>query len=125
MILLRTDLFGGAGINDSIAFGANSPDINEDSTAILDGVALVLNNRREIKTVTVEGHTCNCPSWGMSNQELSEARAQAVRDYLVNQANVDEGRLKAVGFGEERPFKPHNSGRENNKLNRRSEFLVY
>ena len=82
MILLRTDLFGGAGINDSIAFGANSPDINEDSTAILDGVALVLNNRREIKTVTVEGHTCNCPSWGMSNQELSEARAQAVRDYL-------------------------------------------
>ena len=52
-------------------------------------------------------------------------RSEGVRDYLVNQANVDEGRLKAVGFGEERPFKPHNSGRENNKLNRRSEFLVY
>ena len=65
----------------------------------MDGVALVLNNRREIKTVTVEGHTCNCPSWGMSNQELSEARAKAVRDYLVNEANVDGDRLKALGRG--------------------------
>ena len=38
-------------------------DLSEDSMPILDGVALVLNNRREIKKLTVEGHTCNAPSW--------------------------------------------------------------
>ena len=31
----------------------------------------------------VEGHTCSAPSWGLSNQELSEQRAASVMQYLV------------------------------------------
>ena len=42
-------------------------DLTEDSMPILDGVALVLNNRREISKITVEGHTCNAPSWVRSS----------------------------------------------------------
>ena len=61
---------------------------------------------------------------GMSNQELSEERAKAVRQYLVDRGNVTPERLAACGFGEERPMKP-NSSRENKQANRRSEFLVY
>jgi len=41
-------------INDTIQFSPNSPDIADDSTAVLDGVALVLNNRKEIGKITVE-----------------------------------------------------------------------
>jgi chemotaxis protein MotB len=111
-------------INDTIGFGANSPDIRDESTATLDGVALVLNNRTDIGRITVEGHTCNAPSWGYSNQELSEKRAQAVRDYLVEQGGVDPERLNASGFGETRPIKP-NDDRSKKAANRRSEFLVY
>ena len=61
---------------------------------------------------------------GMTNQELSEERAKAVREYLVTQGNVATERLAACGFGEERPMKPNNT-RENKQANRRSEFLVY
>ena len=111
-------------INDTLSFSPNSPDLREESEPILDAVGFVLNNRPEIKKVVVEGHTCNCPSWGYSNQELSEARAQAVQAYLLTNAGVDESRLRSVGFGEERPFKP-NTTRENKASNRRSEFLVY
>ena len=111
-------------INDTLSFSPNSPDLREESEPILDAVGFVLNNRPEIKKVVVEGHTCDCPSWGYSNQELSEARAQAVQAYLLTNAGVDESRLRSVGFGEERPFKP-NTTRENKASNRRSEFLVY
>ena len=61
---------------------------------------------------------------GMSNQELSEERAKAVRDYLVDRGHVNPERLAACGFGEERPMKP-NTSCENKQENRRSEFLVY
>jgi outer membrane protein OmpA-like peptidoglycan-associated protein len=65
-------------INDTISFAPNSPDIRSESEPILDAVAFVLGNRPEIRRVVVEGHTCDCPSWGYSNQELSEARARTV-----------------------------------------------
>ena len=87
-------------------------------------VAFVLGNRPEIRRVVVEGHTCDCPSWGYSNQELSEARARTVREYLERTGGVAAERLRSAGFGEERPCVP-NTTRQNKASNRRSEFLVY
>lgn len=35
------------------------------------------------------------------NLELSQRRAEAIRDALINPFNVDSARTEAVGFGEE------------------------
>ena len=49
-------------------------------------------------------------------EALSELRAQAVADYLV-QRGIDRSRLQAVGFGEARPIADNNTaaGRAENR----------
>ncbi|GGG20986.1 hypothetical protein GCM10010964_06490 [Caldovatus sediminis] len=47
----------------------------------------------------IEGHTDTVGSPAM-NQALSERRANAVRDYLIQRFNVDPARLEAVGLGQ-------------------------
>jgi len=69
----------------------------------------------------VEGHTDNMGD-AASNQALSEARAQAVVDYLVT-GGIGEGRLTAVGYGEARPI-ANNDTAEGRARNRRIEFVV-
>ncbi len=54
------------------------------------------------------------------NQKLSERRAQAVINYLVDKG-VDPARLTGIGFGEEAPAVP-NDTRENRQKNRRVEL---
>src|SRR3990167_183419 len=53
-------------------------------------------------TTTVEGHTDSVGS-DAYNQGLSERRANAVRDVLVNQYGIEAGRVSSVGYGEARP----------------------
>ncbi len=50
------------------------------------------------------------------NQRLSEARAQAVREYLIRQFGVAPEVLSAAGFGKSKPLDPT---RPNDAINRR------
>jgi OmpA-OmpF porin, OOP family len=70
------------------------------------------------KTITVEGHT-NTLGNADANQTLSEMRAEAVKNYLVQQG-IDESRITATGFG---PSKPEFSPGSNPK-NRRVVIVV-
>ncbi len=56
------------------------------------------------------------------NKELSEKRAQAVRDILVKQG-VDSSRINVFGFGEETPI-ANNSTEKGRTLNRRVELAI-
>ena len=67
----------------------------------IDRTATVLN-RYPQTTILVSGHTDRSGS-ETYNQQLSERRAQAVRDALVNRG-VDPRRLRVVGYGESRPI---------------------
>lgn len=71
--------------------------------------------------IEVDGYTDNVGASEM-NQELSEQRANAVRDYLV-QEGVAEGSVTAEGFGEASPMASNDSatGRQEN---RRVELVV-
>jgi outer membrane protein OmpA-like peptidoglycan-associated protein len=53
----------------------------------------------------IEGHTDTVGSAAV-NQELSERRARAVRDYLIQRFNVDPARLEAVGLGQSQLLVP-------------------
>lgn len=67
----------------------------------------------------IQGHTDSTGS-NQYNQGLSERRAGAVKDYLINNFGIDGSRLSAVGYGEERPI-ADNSTAEGRALNRRAE----
>ncbi|MEM0899706.1 MAG: OmpA family protein, partial [Pseudomonadota bacterium] len=69
----------------------------------------------------VEGHTDSRGSRSL-NQGLSDSRANAVRDYLVN-AGVSADRLQAQGFGEANPI-ASNQTPEGRAQNRRIELTV-
>ena len=72
------------------------------------------------KPIRVEGHTDSDPikkSKWKSNQELSEARAKAVKDYLAKQG-IDSKQMTAVGHGADMP-----KGTDKSR-NRRVEVVV-
>ena len=73
------------------------------------------------KAIRIEGHT---DSTGRAelNLRLSEARAKAVRDALI-ELGIDSSRLNAVGMGEDFPIATNQTG-EGRARNRRVDVIV-
>ena len=71
--------------------------------------------------LSVEGYTDSIGSDEV-NQTLSEKRAGAVRDYLVQQG-VDPGSITATGFGKSNPV-ASNDTNEGRQQNRRVEIII-
>jgi outer membrane protein OmpA-like peptidoglycan-associated protein len=71
--------------------------------------------------VTVEGHTDSIGS-DQYNQKLSERRANAVRQYLIEKG-IASSRIQVIGYGEQRPI-ADNKTKEGRAINRRAEFEV-
>jgi len=72
-----------------------------ESQSILDQVAQSLADNPDVN-IEVGGHTDNVGA-AAANLRLSQARANAVREYLIEKG-VDAGRLTARGYGEEKPM---------------------
>ena len=70
----------------------------------------------------IEGHT-SAVGTESYNQSLSEQRAAAVRQLLVDQYQVGAERLTSVGYGETRLLDPSNTP-EASRINRRIEAKV-
>lgn len=80
-----------------------------------------LMQKNNTMVIEVGGHTDNLGSED-ANLRLSQARANAVVDYL-KLAGVEENRLQAKGYGESVPLED-NSTEEGRKANRRTEFVI-
>lgn len=85
---------------------------------ILDEWVDYFQNNPQV-TAEIYGHT-DSTGPAAYNQKLSERRAQAVMNYLVDK-EIDEDRLTARGFGESQPIAP-NTTREGRQKNRRVEL---
>ena len=68
------------------------------------------------------GHTDNVGN-ASQNCILSKERAQSVIDFLVEKG-VEKTRLKANGYGQERPIASNDDEKEGRELNRRIEVRV-
>ncbi len=67
--------------------------------------------------IEVQGHTDNSGSKAI-NKKLSQARADAVKSYLVDKLKVDASRIVSTGYGDEAPV-ADNSTNEGKQQNRR------
>jgi outer membrane protein OmpA-like peptidoglycan-associated protein len=108
-------------ILDAVHFESGSANISQDSHSLLDQVALMIKANPDVEKVRVEGHTDTRGDADM-NRRLSQSRADSVRQYLIGKG-VSPKRLKAVGYGEDKPLESGESDEANAK-NRRVEFVV-
>ncbi|MBN2802736.1 MAG: OmpA family protein [Deltaproteobacteria bacterium] len=108
-------------ITEKVMFEYNKADISDESNELLNDVASVINEHPEIKHLKIEGHT-DADGTAKYNKTLSQNRADAVKAYLVN-AGVDETKLEAIGYGEEKPI-ADNETDEGKETNRRVEFNI-
>ncbi|MCA9586156.1 MAG: OmpA family protein [Myxococcales bacterium] len=87
----------------------------------LNEVATALTREDPTSKIVVEGHT-DSQGADAFNQDLSQKRAQAVRDYLVTRG-IAADRVTAHGFGETRTV-AENTSPEGRANNRRVEIVV-
>ncbi len=111
-------------ILDKIFFDVGKSTIKRKSHALLDEIAATLEQNASIKKVQIEGHTDNTGD-PEKNKALSQARADAVRDYLIAKGIAAE-RLVAKGFGQDRPLVDGDAANttEGRAKNRRVEFNI-
>lgn len=100
--------------NSDVLFDVDSAVVDSSGRSTLDDVAQVLDEYSKT-AVVVQGHTDSTGS-EEHNQQLSEQRADSVRNYLVGRG-VAEPRLSAIGFGESSPVTSNDteSGRQQNR----------
>ena len=82
---------------DSVLFALDSAEISKDADAIIHQIADAMRSEPRA-TLIVEGHT-DTSGDRAHNQQLSQARAQAVRSVLVRQG-VPADRIQSEGLGE-------------------------
>ena len=103
-----------------VYFAFNSAALEPASERTFASVAAMLARHRDW-TVTIEGHTDSIGG-AASNKTLSERRAAAVRERLVDGHRVDAARIKFAGYGAARPREP-NVSIEGRARNRRVELV--
>ncbi len=88
---------------------------------------MAIGQRYPDSQILVAGHTDNVPLAGASaflnNYELSVARADAVRQFLI-QRGLDADRVAVIGYGDTKPI-ASNETSEGRQANRRVELIVY
>jgi outer membrane protein OmpA-like peptidoglycan-associated protein len=108
-----------------VYFEFNKSDIKPESYGVLDGgaetIKTVFAGNPDVK-IEVAGHTDSKGS-DEYNLNLSNKRANAVKDYLVINHNLNPDRLMARGYGESRPVASNDTDAGRAK-NRRVEFVV-
>ena len=112
---------GGVALEVDVQFESNSSVITSAYDTEIGVVAQTLANNPDARAV-VEGHTDSIgdPKY---NLWLSQRRAEAVRQLLIDQYGVKSSQVTAVGRGEESPI-ANNRTADGRRLNRRVELIM-
>jgi outer membrane protein OmpA-like peptidoglycan-associated protein len=106
----------------NVFFATGSAELAPASAAELDYVVRMLKQLSWLR-IQINGHTDQVGT-DAANQTLSEARAKAVYNYLINKGIASE-RLRYKGFGESKPLSNAPDTEEGRSQNRRTEFEVW
>lgn len=108
------------GVIEGIYFASGKSTIRKKSRSALNKVVETLEKYEDIR-LEIGGHTDDTGGHDL-NMDLSQARADAVKDYLVEKG-VDEARLETKGYGPDAPI-ADNKTKAGRGENRRIEFKV-
>ena len=108
-------------LSGSVLFVSNKSELLAGARIKLDEEANALTRQDSESKIMVEGHT-DSQGGAYYNEELSQRRAQAVRDYLVTRG-IASDRVTFQGFGLTRPIADNGSA-EGRANNRRVEIIV-
>ena len=104
-----------------IYFDFNSAKIKPQYYPEIEKFAKFLKKNPKIK-VEIQGHTDSIGS-DKYNLELSQRRAEAVRELLIRKYGINPNRITAKGYGETKPIAPNNTP-EGRAKNRRVEAVL-
>ena len=113
-------------LKGSILFDSGESELKQDALPIISKIAMILE-RYASSTIEIEGHTDNVPihtSKYESNDVLSDYRALAMFNYLVENTTLNPAQIKHSGRGEYMPV-ADNSTPEGRAKNRRIEIKIY
>lgn len=105
---------------ENILFRLGQAELLPASETELNRLLEILREEPALRLI-INGHTDNIGSEA-ANQALSEARARAVYDWLVDRG-IAANRLESVGFGESRPLESNDTA-EGRARNRRTEIGI-
>lgn len=105
---------------NNIFFETAKWDLLPESNLELDKLYLFLKNNSSV-TIEIAGHT-DSQGNDASNQTLSENRAKAVMNYLLEKG-IESSRITSVGYGETKP-ESTNDTEDGRMHNRRVEFKI-
>ncbi len=97
-------------------FALDSSDLSESVIMDLKKAIIYLKYHPE-SSIEIEGHTCSIATTSY-NMGLGEARAQAIKKYLVDNG-ISPDRIKTISYGEEKPSYD-NTKESSRKKNRRA-----
>lgn len=105
----------------NIYFENGNAVLKSESYQMLEEVAEFLNENQSLN-LEIIGHTDNVGN-ASQNLILSKERAQSIIDFLIEKG-VEKTRLKANGYGQEKPIASNDDEKDGRELNRRIEVRV-
>jgi hypothetical protein len=106
---------------NTLEFENGRADILPEMQTDLDKVVNFLVDHPTFK-LKISGHT-DSDGNADSNLKLSQRRADAIKQYIVEKGSIDPSRIEAIGFGNQKPIIEENTP-EAKKINRRVEFEI-
>jgi outer membrane protein OmpA-like peptidoglycan-associated protein len=109
-------------VTQNITFDFNSDKLNEEGRELIEMIVAHFAKEGSFQKITVEGHTDSIGN-AAYNLDLSQRRANAIRDHLITTFHYPPGKIVAIGYGHTRPI-DDNGNFQGRQANRRVEFTL-
>ncbi len=116
------DRYTSYSIDETVLFDTDKAQVRSAAKNSLQEVTNSIAQRSKEGKIRIYGHTDATASKDY-NKELSEQRAQAVKQWLVSNGNIDESRISIHPMGESQPT-ASNQTEQGRQQNRRVDIVV-
>ena len=110
------------GLGENILFETGKDQVQGSAKTKLDQISKSIKKRFSGYWVAVYGNTDSTGD-AQQNKELSNKRAESVKKWLIENADVSQDRISVGALGEEEPV-ASNATEKGRKMNRRVEIVV-
>jgi len=102
---------------ENVHFDSGSSNLTSDSDEQLEEVVRAMERYPDAR-IEIQGHT-DSQGAAAANMKLSQARANAVRQWLIERGHIDASRVVAKGYGETKLEVSPEQNADDRKANRR------